>query len=86
MYIQKYMSRTVQTAMTRLSKTNSRAEPNVVDMEMTKTCGEMRKTNRINEYYKVLGGTYAHDVLLLSTSGHDRYDSVGGSALTASHD
>ena len=46
----KDMSRTVQTAMVRLSKTNSRAEPKMVDMEMTTISGEVRKTNRINEY------------------------------------
>ena len=29
---------------------NGRAEPKVVDMEITQTFGEVRKTNRINKY------------------------------------
>ena len=44
----KDMSRTVQTAMMRLSKMNSRAEAKVVDMELTKTSVEVRKKPRIN--------------------------------------
>ena len=50
-------------------------------MEMTKSSGEVRKANRINEYSNTRRPIYAHNVLSLSGSGHDRYDSVGGSAL-----